>query len=157
MKSKSLAACKDCGGPKPTKNRLYCEACSGRRAVHYYGHLSPDALERKRQRDRIRSSPDKRGYGKEHRRLRAKWAAQVDRGEVRCGRCGKWIPPAGEGPCPAVHDGETCGKDHGSWDLGHADGDKSRYTGPEHVCCNRRTAAHKASRRAAGRRTSRSW
>lgn len=40
-------------------------------------------------------------------------------GGVLCARCGEAIVPGTK------------------WDLGHFDGDKSRYQGPEHVKCNR--------------------
>jgi hypothetical protein len=70
-----------------------------------------------------------RGYGWKHQKLRNRWARDVARGEVECARCGEPIWP--EEP----------------WDLGHVDGDKTRYAGPEHRACNRATANHKAKRR----------
>lgn len=68
-------------------------------------------------------------YGWKHQKLRNRWARDVARGEVECARCGEPIWP--EEP----------------WDLGHVDGDKSRYSGPEHRACNRATAARKPKRR----------
>jgi hypothetical protein len=68
-------------------------------------------------------------YGKPHRRLRAEWRSKVERGEVHCARCGRWIAP------------------HEEWDLGHADNDPTRYAGPEHAACNRATKAHAKARR----------
>jgi hypothetical protein len=47
-------------------------------------------------------------------------APLVAAGCVRCARCGKLIRPDDE------------------WDLGHVDGDPTRYQGPEHARCNRR-------------------
>jgi hypothetical protein len=33
---------------------------------------------------------------------------------------------------------------NGPWELGHIDGSRSRYAGPEHRKCNRQTATHSA-------------
>ena len=72
--------------------------------------------------------PELRGYDKPHRALRAELAPLVAAGGVRCAYCGEPIAP-----------GEP-------WDLGHVDGDRSRYSGPEHRHCNRATSAHRARR-----------
>lgn len=66
-----------------------------------------------------------RGYSGLHRRLRDQYAPMVLAGGVRCVRCGELI-----------HPGEP-------WDLGHVDGDKDRYAGPEHRACNRATSARR--------------
>ena len=71
-----------------------------------------------RHRPRQASSTAK-GYGKEHRRLRARWKRRVEAGGVVCARCG-WLIAPGE-----------------LWDLGHSDDDRSRYVGPEQRSCNR--------------------
>src|SRR5262245_1427081 len=63
-----------------------------------------------------------RGYGREHQTLRARLAPLVAAGYARCARCGETIRP-----------GEP-------WDLGHGDGDRMRYAGPEHRWCNRATS-----------------
>lgn len=49
-------------------------------------------------------------------------------GTVACARCGRLIEP-----------GQP-------WDLGHVDGDKTRYTGPEHQDCNRAAGAQQRNR-----------
>jgi hypothetical protein len=68
-----------------------------------------------------------RGYGQEHQRLRRRWAREVDAGLVNCAFCGQLIVPGTP------------------WDLGHLDGDRSKYAGPEHATCNR--AVWKRNRR----------
>lgn len=85
-------------------------------------------------RARSRQSTTERGYGHQHRKARAQWARSVERGSVRCWRCGRVIHPAAP------------------WDLGHDDYDRSRYRGPEHRACNRGAAAVKGNRSRARRR-----
>jgi hypothetical protein len=70
---------------------------------------------------RLRPSPEARGYGREHQALRRQLQPLVLAGNVQCARCGELIVP-----------GQP-------WDLGHADGDRSKYSGPEHQWCNRAT------------------
>jgi hypothetical protein len=75
-----------------------------------------------------------RGYGHRHQQLRKRWALRVAAGLVDCARCGLMIDPSEP------------------WDLGHMDGDKSRYAGPEHRRCNRATASRwRASNEPPGR------
>ena len=68
-----------------------------------------------------RPSSKDREYGTVHRRLREIWKARVQAGGVVCARCGRPIMPGAP------------------FDLGHDDHDRSRYTGVEHVRCNRAT------------------
>ena len=70
-------------------------------------------------------STTERGYGRGHQTTRARFSRLVLAGGVRCARCRRPIRP-----------GEP-------WDLGHADGDRSRYSGPEHRRCNRATASRR--------------
>jgi hypothetical protein len=82
----------------------------------------------------MRGATTARGYGTKHQTLRKRWAPIVKRGEAVCARCNLEIPPDPTvTPCP------KCGRLHTSWDLGHDDLDRSRWTGPEHQCCNRAT------------------
>jgi hypothetical protein len=77
-----------------------------------------------------------RGYGAAHQRLRRQWEPKVSAGIVPCARCSTLIQ-LGE-----------------PWDLGHTD-DRTAYTGPEHLTCNRSAGAVKSN---LGRQTvSRSW
>jgi hypothetical protein len=74
-----------------------------------------------------------RGYGTAHQKLRARLAPIVAAGGVRCARCGHPIIPGTP------------------WDLGHADHDRTVYTGPEHRRCNRGAPMRRRRRR------SRAW
>lgn len=65
-----------------------------------------------------RGSSTARGYGSDHKALRAQWAPKVSTGMVTCARCGLPI------------------QRHEPWDLGHSD-DRASYRGPEHADCNR--------------------
>lgn len=76
-----------------------------------------------RQKDKGRGSSTARGYGREHRVERERWAPLIATGNVKCWRCGEYIT--------------------GAWDLGHDDLDRSKYRGPEHSKCNRGTAARR--------------
>lgn len=114
-------ACRVCNGPVPSAKRWYCDACRGqlRRAKG-----------RARERQRVRATPTQRGYGTSHKQLRAYWAPIVAAGGVVCARddCDR--------PGRLIVPGEP-------WDLGHDDHDRSKYTGPEHRACNRRTAGRR--------------
>jgi hypothetical protein len=71
--------------------------------------------------------------------LRKAWDLRVRTGTVRCARGAECVYAVDGMPglIPA----------NGLWDLGHVDGDPSRYAGPEHRRCNRRTAAHRVAHR----------
>ena len=80
-----------------------------------------------RERDRARGTRQERGYGSEHDRLRAEYQRRMDAGEsFTCWRC------------------ETRGVvtviDQSNWTLGHCDGDRSIYHGPECPPCDYATA-----------------
>lgn len=62
-------------------------------------------------------SSAERGYGAEHRKMRAQWAAIVDLGEATCCLCGQ-----------AIHPGAA-------WHLDHTP-DRTAYRGPAHATCN---------------------
>jgi hypothetical protein len=72
-----------------------------------------------------RASPWVGRWGHTHREIRREVSRTVMAGRARCARCGEFIR-AGE-----------------PWDLGHIDGDPSRYAGPEHRACNRATAGRR--------------
>lgn len=83
-----------------------------------------------------KASSSKRGYGAEHRRIRAKWQAVVDRGEVSCCLCGQPIAPGSR------------------WHLDHTP-DRTGYRGPAHVGCNQTDGARRA--RAKQNKTQINW
>lgn len=85
------------------------------------------------------ASTGTRGYGYRHRQLRKSIKPHVDAGEAVCWRCHHPIQP-----------GQP-------WDLGHDDNDRSIWRGPEHVACNRGSAATRGNRARGTPRTSRSW
>jgi hypothetical protein len=64
-----------------------------------------------------------RGYGWTHQKIRAAMLATLVPGSP-CPRCSQPMWPGLQ-----------------ALDLGHADGDKTRYTGLEHAACNRRAGA----------------
>ena len=71
------------------------------------------------ERARRRGTTKACGYGGAHRALRKRLAPLVASGQMRCARCGGIILPGTP------------------FDLGHADGDRTRYHGLEHAACNR--------------------
>ncbi len=80
-----------------------------------------------------------RGYGRHHQLERQRWARIIARGGVRCAR-GVQCKHAVDGLGGVIDPGAD-------WDLGHVDGDKSRYAGPEHAECNRAVKSHQPPRR----------
>ena len=87
---------------------------------------------------RQKLSSHRRGYGRAHRARRAHLAPLVAAGVLDCARCGKRIEP-----------GEP-------FDLGHLDGEKTRYSGVVHSHCNRRAGAIAGNAKRT-RLTSRQW
>ena len=81
-------------------------------------------------------STSARGYGAAHQRERKRWEPVVEAGEAECARCHEPIDPKGP------------------WDLGHND-DRTEWTGPEHVKCNR--AAGQANAMAARKTQTWAW
>jgi hypothetical protein len=91
-----------------------------------------------------RPTTAQRGYGAKHQAERARWAPKVDAGLVDCARCNQRLEP---------------GRD---WDLGHDDNDRTIWTGPEHVTCNRKAGGRNGAlvtnaARTVAVRTSREW
>lgn len=78
--------------------------------------------EHERARDAARGTPTERGYGPEHRALRARYQRRMDGGRFyACWRCGGLIDPS-------------------NWTLGHCDDDRSHYHGPECPPCDYATS-----------------
>jgi hypothetical protein len=126
-----MAACWSCGDATSTPRSHYCDWC--REAGQ-----TRRARSRRRYEAR-RPSAAERGYDAAHWRERAKWVPLVERGEVDCWRCGRWIPPGSV------------------WHLGHDDRDRSVYRGPECVPCNCATTGRMPKRAVPVLDSSRSW
>src|SRR5215831_17366447 len=73
----------------------------------------------------VRATTTQRGYGRGHQGVRSQYEPLVLAGRVACARCGEPILPTDR------------------WDMGHVDGDRSRYAGPEHARCNRATSGRR--------------
>lgn len=67
-------------------------------------------------------------YCAHHQHIRAQWQHVVDADQADCWRCGNHIHPTQP------------------WDLGHVDGDPTRYQGPECRPCNRSTSTRRNTR-----------
>ena len=87
-----------------------------------------------------------RGYGYQHKKLRAQIAPEVEAGRTNCWRCRE-----------PIRKGQA-------WDLGHDDDDRTKYRGPEHAhaadCTaggNRATAGRQAQFNGPPVDTSRPW
>lgn len=75
-----------------------------------------------------------RGYDRSHQAKRRWWKPKVDRGEVDCHAI----------LCLEEQDGRSRRIEPGSaWDLGHTQ-DRTTWTGPEHMRCNRSEGGKRA-------------
>ena len=83
-----------------------------------------------------RAGTTARGYGSQHQAERRRWEPIVEVGEATCARCHKPLAP------------------NEPFDLGHND-DRTEWTGPEHVSCNRSAGARNAN--AARMTVTRDW
>ena len=131
-----VRVCRDCGAPASSQRHFLCDLCRAMKRRE-------SGVARRRRDERERPSTTERGYGGEHKKLRAKLAKVVEAGDGFCVRCGRWVAP-----------GEL-------WHLGHDDFDRSRYRGIECTKCNvgaaNKLRAKKSPRRDLPRRTSREW
>ena len=91
-----------------------------------------------------------RGYGAEHRELRARWPALFDEGHTTPCACEHRGCPHHTGPCLAVVGADT------AWDLGHTD-DRRDWTGPECIPCNRSAGARNSNSHGGIAMTIRGW
>ncbi|GAB7039715.1 MULTISPECIES: hypothetical protein [Catenuloplanes] len=94
-----------------------------------------------------RRTTTERGYGHAHQRERERWRPRVEAGLVDC-HAGRCIEP------------ERAIAADAAWDLGHND-DRTAWTGPEHLRCNRsaggRNGAAVTNGQRAALRHSRRW
>jgi hypothetical protein len=109
-----IRLCRRCGQPAASSRHHYCDSCRAVTAKKH--HRSSAELFNP-------LSTKERGYGADHRRRRAVWKPKVDRGDVSCPYCGRWIQPGT------------------AWDLSHPFDDKTQSPVPWHMSCNRKYAA----------------
>ena len=84
-------------------------------------------------------STTQRGYGARHQAEKAKWQRTLDRGNnLRC-VCERPECSKHDGRCPIIITAST------AWDLGHTD-DRTAWTGPECVPCNRSAGGRNGNR-----------
>lgn len=144
-KGRSIRRCERCGEPATSQRHHLCDRCRERSKMkrNRVALMSEQRVDQRRRyfRERPKTTAE-RGYGNEHQKLRRRWAKVIANSGTACARCGCWINP-----------GEL-------WDLGHDDLDRTKYRGPEHRGCNRKTAnrSRKVRRWEAGvKRASRDW
>lgn len=85
-------------------------------------------------------STTERGYGSPHQRTRATYQAAIDSGTTYRCACDRDACPHHTGQCSTLI---AVGSD---WDLGHTD-DRTAYTGPECVPCNRSAGGRNGRRK----------
>lgn len=85
-----------------------------------------------------RPSPARRGYGPRHRQLREHWTPLVAAGRVQCSAPVCLIEKqTGSRRIARGHE----------WDLGHDETDRRKYSGPQHMQCNRGQARRSPTKR----------
>jgi hypothetical protein len=98
--------------PRAGKHGRFCMVCRSEMAAVRVAR--PVLSVSRGRKPRFRPGHDAK-YGSEHRRARLAVKPAVEAGLATCARCG--LPILG----------------WQEWDLGHVDGDSSRYAGPEHA------------------------
>lgn len=92
-----------------------------------------------------------RGYGAAHTTERQRWQERIDRGElIQCACRRAECEHHDQAACPTIINLES------KWDLGHTD-DRTDWTGPECVPCNRSAGARNSRVSQANPMTIRAW
>lgn len=81
-----------------------------------------------------------RGYGTTHQTERDTWTRKLNAGEIVQCSCQRPDCPHHTGQCPTMITNDT------DWDLGHND-DRTQWTGPECIPCNRSAGGRNAHQR----------
>ena len=101
--------------------------CPGRRCPNLIPDSQRYCASHQAEYETRRGTPTQRGYGTEHRRLRAQWKARIDAGlQPACTRCPNPILP-----------GQP-------FELDHSD-DRTTWLGPAHQHCNSSTGGRKGA------------